>query len=444
MATKTGRLTAKGIERRRPPAKGRVPIWDSEIGGFGILLSETGRRVFHQMIRINGKTKHVTIGPFCPDDQAPTGLDPMLGDPHTLAQARAKARWVISIARRGLDPVTTERAEAAARARADTTFATVRDRFITDYCRPRNRSWRECARYLERDLASWNARPMASLTADDIRTAIKRKLQDGDYASNRLRAYLCRLCSWAVEEGYIETSPAAGIRRQGCEVARDHVLALGEVARLWDAWDRDRLGWPYGPIFKLMLITGQRRGEVSSWRWQDIHAVSVDAATTPDLTPIAWEWRLSGAQTKSKRSHAIPLSDLALQIISELPRFDSPYLFPAFDRGQAINKGHIATFARAKKKSDQLSNVYNWRLHDLRRTAASNMAALGTPLQVLSRVLNHSPVGTTAAVYDRHTYAGEMRRALAGWSQKLAGVVGIEATDNIVDMADARAGWTAG
>jgi integrase len=134
-------------------------------------------------------------------------------------------------------------------------------------------------------------------------------------------------------------------------------------------------------------------------------------------------WTLPRELTKADRVHEVPLSDLALEIIGNLPRVGDGWTFPA---GRASSKNPISGFSKFKLKLDRLSGVAHWRLHDLRRTAASEMARLRQPPHVIGAILNHSPgtlMGITA-VYNRHRYTDEKRQALDAWAREVERIIG--------------------
>jgi integrase len=114
----------------------------------------------------------------------------------------------------------------------------------------------------------------------------------------------------------------------------------------------------------------------------------------------------------------VPLPPLALEIIRTLPRLGDGLLFPAI-RARSANP--VSGFSKAKARLDRLSGVGGWRLHDLRRTAASEMARLERPPHVVAAILNHSPGSTQGitAIYNRHRYGDEKRIALAAWAREL-------------------------
>lgn len=128
---------------------------------------------------------------------------------------------------------------------------------------------------------------------------------------------------------------------------------------------------------------------------------------------------LPARRTKGGRLHVIPLGDLAKAEISRLPR-SGPLLFPS----QADPEGErsFSGWTKAKRRLDELSGITNWRLHDLRRTAATGMARAGVSPVVIERLLNHaiSSAGPLAAVYQRYDYVKEKGEALAVWDAEVA------------------------
>jgi integrase len=149
------------------------------------------------------------------------------------------------------------------------------------------------------------------------------------------------------------------------------------------------------------MLGGQRRTEVASMRWQD---VDLDAAT----------WIIPASETKSERTHLVPLSAAAVAILREVPQL-GPYVFTS------DGKTHLSGYAKAKSRLDGYvgaagEQLAPWRLHDLRRTAATHMVRLGISETTVGRVLNHATAGVTAKVYALHSYAPEKRLALDRWA----------------------------
>ena len=128
------------------------------------------------------------------------------------------------------------------------------------------------------------------------------------------------------------------------------------------------------------------------------------------------EWTLPAELTKSNRAHIVPLTPEACRLIASLPRFSDVYVFGASNPGRPFSD-----YAIGKQRLDSVAQVPNWTLHDLRRTAATQMARLGTPPHVVERILNHTSgtFGGVAGVYNRFQYLPEMRAALERWAKAI-------------------------
>lgn len=158
---------------------------------------------------------------------------------------------------------------------------------------------------------------------------------------------------------------------------------------------------------KLLLLTGQRRGEVTEMRWDQIDAQKRT-------------WTIPAEMTKNSREHVLPLSDAALAVLKSVPRLSEARVFPA--RNNDTNA--ISGFTRAKDRFDRLSGVTDWTIHDLRRTVATGLAQLGVAPHIIERVLNHvsGTFAGVAGVYNRFQYQDEMRAALHLWAKHVEAI----------------------
>jgi integrase len=170
-----------------------------------------------------------------------------------------------------------------------------------------------------------------------------------------------------------------------------------------------------------MLLTGQRCGEVVGMRRGEISG---------DV------WTLLPERTKNKQRHEVPLSTQALAIIDAVPGVDEDYLFTSSPTRRLGNMAPVKVALDAAMKPKE-----PWVLHDLRRTCASGMAALGIKLPVIEKVLNHvsGSFRGIVGVYQRHEYAAEKRDALQRWANHVEGLVtGKAADDKVVQMTARR------
>src|SRR4029077_10470239 len=200
----------------------------------------------------------------------------------------------------------------------------------------------------------------------------------------------------------------------GSETKRDRVLADGEVIAVWGA--AGKIGWPCGPAFRLLVLTGARREEIGQLRWSEIVGDAIN---------------LEGARTKNGERHIIPLSPPALTLLDQLPRIaDSDFVFTI------SGKSPLARWSGPKANLDDLAGVDAWRTHDLRRTTATGLQRLGVPLQVTEAILGHT-AGSRAGVvgiYQRHDYAAEKRSALESWGAHVTDLVEGRAPGQVVPL----------
>ncbi len=400
------KLTAAAVSRIKAPSTGQVDYFDQAMPAFGLRVGKASRSYF-LTTRINGKLARLTIGRAA-TDEAP-GM--------TLAAARRIAGEWQAKAANGDDPreAKAREAEAAKEARANT-FAVLADTWLKRD-QAGNKDVDRLRRLIEREAVSkWAARPASSITRRDCMRLIDEIADRGaSTQARRVHAYLHRLFRWAVGRGEIETNPMADLPKPGVENPRDRVLSNAELTRVWQAFDR--LGYPFGPAFRLLTLTAARREEIMALRWDEIDAE-------------AGIIRLAGARTKNGEAHDIPLSAAALATLATLPRIAGGYVFTTTGRAPASG------ISKAKSRLDGLCGVEGWRLHDLRRTAATGVQRLGVRLEVTEAVLGHTS-GTRSGivrVYQRHQYADEKRAALEAWARHIEGLIE-PAPSNVVNLA---------
>jgi integrase len=383
--------------KRIVPATGQIDYWDILTPAFGVRVSYGGRKSFQVLARINGKLKRTTIGSY-----------PRIG----LAEARDQAERILKDAAAGIS-VKDREIEERHKAQAErlNSFGKVAAEFMIDHA-AKLRTRDELQRMLERELLPvWGDRPIASIARSEVKALLRAKTQVAPIAANRLGSFISRLFNWALDEELISASPAVRIKRNE-EQERERALSSDEIRVLWPAFDK--LGYPYGRALKFLLVTGQRRGEVCDLRWSDI----VDGA-----------WKLSGASAKSGQGHLVPLSSLAMEIISSCPHVGER-VFLARKGGGALNG-----WDDIKQRADSfLANpIEPWRVHDLRRTMATQMRSIGIDRLVVSKILNHAESGVTK-IYDRFSADPEKKAAMERWANHLRSIIAGDAGDNVVPM----------
>jgi integrase len=407
-------LTDLSIKKQPLPEK-RREIPDGKITGLYLVLQPSGARSWAVRYRAGGAPRKLTIGPYPAVD---------------LATARKRAQEALGDLARGVDPAArkkaareSRKAEELAADRVDAVATLFVDRYAR---RSAGTLWaRETERLLKVEvIPKLGAKRLGVLTRADVHGLLDAIVDRGSpYTANRTLAVLRRMCNWAVERGIIANSPVEKIKQQGVETARDRVLSEDEILLAWRAFGS--IGWPFGDIAKLLLLTGARRDEIAEGRWSEI-----------DL--VAKTWTIAKERSKNGVAHEIPLSDVVLQIIARLPRVGEKKDGPVFT---TTGTTPVSGFSRAKtaidtailealkKRAADLAEVKppaGWVFHDMRRTAASGMAGLGIAPHVVEAVLNHrsGTIKGVAAVYNRYNYAAEKRDALNKWAARVAQIVG--------------------
>jgi integrase len=405
------KLTKRVVEATEPAGRDQY-MWDAEVKGFGLKVTPAGRRVFVFQYRMGGrgtKTERHTIGEY--------------RSPYTVDSARGEAIHLLAEVKAGRNPGDARRAERRGNPNRAQRFSEMAVEFIERHAKPNTRDWRKTEYLLRRDvLPFWSTRSAREITRRDVIELIDRVADRGARIhANRVLAALRVLFNWALSRGVIETSPAAGIKAPGAETVRERVLSEDELREVWRA--ADAAPYPFGPFFKLLILTAQRRDEVASMRWSEI-----------DETRALWV--IPGERAKNRRTHEVPLSRPAIDILCSTPRLDgSDLVFTTSGRAA------ISGFSKAKARLDRASRIGltdrdEWRVHDIRRSVTTFMAEMGVPPHVVDKLLNHvsGSIRGVAAVYNRHGYTDERRRALDAWAQRLVAIVGDEPRSNVIAL----------
>jgi integrase len=382
-------LSAKLVERLKAPASGQVEVFDATLPGFGIRVSKGGRKAWVLLYRLHGRKRRLTLGSY-----------PAL----SLSDARTAARTAIQAVQRVEDPALEKKQKKASQ---PATFGELATEYLDRYAKPRKRSWKNDDTNLRLHiLPEWKHRHVTSIKRADVIAIVERAETKGQpHLARQLLAVIRKLFNWAVEKSLADTNPATGVRLGIKPQDRSRTLTVEELKQLWTVWEG--IGFPWGPYFKVLLLTAQRRSEVARMRWDQV----ADGA-----------WTIPAEENKSGRLHVVPLSAEVEVLLKTLPRTTSPFVFPARVRpSQDRPVAPISGFSAATRKvNSELDEPIDWRIHDLRRTATSFMARLRFPPHVLSAVLNHAPQATmkgVLSVYNRYEYLTEKREALEAWAR---------------------------
>ncbi|MBW4091907.1 MAG: tyrosine-type recombinase/integrase [Proteobacteria bacterium] len=412
------RLTQVAVDKVRPPAAGRVELFDTHLPGFGLRVSATGAKSWFLFYRAAGRQRRYTVGTLA--------AIPKVED------ARDRARALLHDVARGIDPADARDAEPAP---APVTVAALAADFINRHAKVKNRSWRGTERLLALHvLPAWGKRPASSIAYHDVE-ALLDVLADGGHPilANRALASIRKMFNWSVGRRILPVSPAAGVKPPGKEVERQRVLTDAELVIVWRA--AEAVGGATGAFVRLLALTGQRRNEVAGMRWADIdynRPVIVVQNNKEVEIGKATVWTLPRESTKADRSHEVPLAPQAIEILAALPRGGE------FVLSTTGGTRPVSGYSKIKAKLDALTEaeagapLAPWRFHDLRRTAGTGLARLGTPVSTISRVLGHAEGGVTK-IYNRHGYLPEKCTALDAWARYVAALIR-PAEDNVIPM----------
>jgi integrase len=394
--TMLAKITKRTVEGLAPKAW----LWDTELKGLGARRQTDG--IFYYLrYRLNGLQRTKSLGRH-------GHLTPDL--------ARAQAKQRLGKIASGIDPFAEE-----ATARAAETFGGELERYLEQQQgKLKPRSFEEIKRHL-----AVYAEPLHRMRLGEInRRAIAVQLaevekESGIVSRNRLRSSLSAFFTWIIQEGFIEANPVIGTRKIDEGGSRERVLTQTELAQLWTTLGQSNsipLG-QFGDIVRLLILTGQRRDEIASLRWEEVDF---------DRTVIT----LPPSRTKNNRTHELPLSPLALAILQRQPRRKGQeFVFPNRNGGRFVNwqEGRARLDKAIAQSTPTKAKDHRglWRLHDLRRTCATGMAELGVLPHIVEAVLNHvsGHKAGVAGTYNRARYENEKRDALFKWADYVEGLV---------------------
>ncbi len=416
-------LTDRYIKALKTPKTGRDEHGDAVVPGLAIRVTERGAKSFVLVARYPGSNN--------PTRRALGSYGAV-----SLEAARKKARHWLELIHGGIDPAVEEERQRAAelRARANT-FAHVAEDFIVEKL-PGERCSRDAERDIRRELLPrWGHLPIAQITPQHVRDLIKavkaRPPRQGYprtgnlYMARNVLALCRRLFGWAIDRGEygLEHNPCERLKPKallGEKKARSRVLSHAELGALWRA--SLATPYPYGPMYRLLALTGARRNEVSEARWAEF-----------DLDRKLWA--IPPARMKADAAHVIPLSDDVIRLLESLPRFsDGDFLFSSGRGVRPVSGYSIAKADLDRRIMAELGGKLEpFVTHDIRRTVRTGLSAIpGISDLVRELVIGHTKPGLHK-VYDQHAYLDEKRHALDAWAVRLRGIVGDKA-DNVIAL----------
>lgn len=404
------RFTERTLRALKSPASGRSEFFDATTPGFGLRVSASGGRRWFVMFRIDGRLERLTIGPA-----GDGGL--------SLADARQRAKDALNAAAKGKNLAAEKRV-----GRKVETFEELAARYIEEHAKPSKRSWARDKEILDRDVLPAIGRLKANrVTRADVKAILRGIVARGaPVMANRTLEVVRGVFNWAMREevGAIITNPCAQMAPPGGEESsRERALSDAEVKAFWGRINKAKITRGIGLALRLILVTAQRKGEVASARWEEIDH---DAAV----------WTIPADRSKNGLAHRVPLSTLALELLAEAKALagHSSFVFPSPHLNRPVTAGALNN---AAFRSRATFGIGPFTPHDLRRTAATQMASMGVPRLTVGKVLNHIEAGVTS-VYDRYAYDIEKRQALDAWAHRLSEIVGRTEPERNVASLDER------
>ena len=459
MAVEPIGLTAPACDKLRAKATRRV-IRDTGSRSLFLIVAPSGAKSWAMRFRRpNGKPAKMTIGHYA-GSKIELKDEPEIGQPLTLAAARALAAKILRQKAAHQDPIAEHKARRhRQRLKAiDLTsnkFATAARRYVEEYARQHQRRWVETARVLGLDsegddlvsrkgglVSRWAERPVASIDADDIWATIDEARQRGVPGAERrnpkpseararsVASALSGMFRWCRERRIIRSNPCADLDRPQAPKARDRTLSAYEVRWFWAACAN--VSEPFGSIFKLLLLTGGRLNEIARMTRDELDS---DGAT----------WRLQGERTKNGKPHIVALAPLVRAILDEVKSPPGNLLFsttgdtPVSGWNRAKRRLDALMLESARNERGKAATIAPWRLHDLRRTAVTGMAELGVRPDVIELVVNHisGSRGGVAGIYNKSELLPERKAALERWAAHLEDLVAVR-SGNVVDLTQTR------
>ena len=392
---KMKKMTAAAVDKIKPTDK-RIEMPDTMIKGLVLIIQPTGAKSWQARYRAGGVRRRMALGSY-----------PAI----SLAQARKGATEALMKVLEGSDPVADRNASQKA-------LQPVRDNFrlLIEQFGKRHLSTLKSGETVKRELnrhvvAVWGDRDIRDITKRDVIDLLDNIADTGRLVTaNRVRAYLNKFLNWCVERDILDQSPAMGVKPSAKENSRDRVLSDDEIRWFWAACEGE--GYPWGHLGKILLLTGQRVGEVVR---------ITDRETTGDV------WHLTSDRTKNGRAHDVPLSQASQDVLGAVERIKSDAGLIMTTNGRTPLSGfykgrnHLAD-SMVEVASGEVGGhveIPHWTFHDLRRTAATGMARLGIPVRVTEAVLNHvsGTGGGIVSVYQRYDFGHEKREALETWAR---------------------------
>lgn len=432
------KISLRTVQAAEVPTGNDIYYWDTELRGFGLRVTPKGVRSYVVQYRLPGRAaQRKTLG--------------IHGSALTPEQARQIASVMLFDAKQGNDPA--QAAKKRTRDAIDLEFGRYIETFTEGYLKHEWKdSWADGKRQLElHALPHLKGRPLPEIEKHEL-AAIIRRIKDRPALARNTHAVLRKLFVWAVDQGDLTHNPMPSAPPP--VKARKRVLTPDEMAAVWLA--SFKLNRPMGQFVRLLCATLQRRSEVSDLPWSEINET-------------LRMWREEGERVKNENDHLVPLNALACEVLADMAAGPiPPDKVKAWPRKGLVftttGTTPISGLSKVKAKLDremlpilqkiadrradalgeprELAFLPPWRFHDIRRTGTTQMQALGVPIEVTEKVINHTS-GETAGirgVYNLHAYTKEKREALDKWGEHLRRIIeDAEKESNVVPIGERAA-----
>lgn len=388
------KFTDRSIQSLKPETS-RYIKWKDNGDGLGIRVSPKGKKSFIYMYRFDGKSRMMTLGDY-----------PKM----SLVEANIAHSKALELKSLGVDPAEKHIIAARQEREAETIEELIAE-YIEKWAKPRKRSWYKDQLILNKDvLPHWSKRKAKDITRKDVVALLDRIVRRGaEIQANRTLAIIRKMFNFAISRDLVEVSPCSGVKAPAAENKRERVLSEQEIVNLWIKIPQSNMHISTQIATKLLLVCGQRAGEVISMEWKEVDFDS------------NW-WTIPAHKAKNNLAHRVPLSPMAIALLKQARIYSgqSDYVFPSPRKDKHIN---VDAISKAFKRSAEFF-AFEEKVtpHDLRRTAASHMTSMGINRLIVKKILNHVESDITA-VYDRHSYDIEKRSALDAWDNRLNQII---------------------
>ncbi len=432
-----GPFTDKEISNLKPR---KTEYWVREGKGFCVRVYPSGEKAWYYIYTFDGRKRYMRLGEGAYPEVSLSGARKLFNS------AKVKVD-------NGTDPLAEQDNERIARKR--TPFvADFIDEYITRFAKEHNRGWKEIERALKSEIApKWGKRKITDIKRRDLVVILDDITDRGaPIMANRVLAYTRKMFSYAVKRDALEANPFMGMDRPSKEEGRERALSVDEIKTLWANLDKAKMSDCIKRALKLILVTAQRPGEVIGIHSREIAVEQKEQKNDRGKVTRTWNetwWTIPAERSKNKQVHRVFLTPLALELLGDKegyifespanPGVDAagnplppkPYEVRTMTHDIKANLPHTPE----SKVEDRLK-IAHFTPHDLRRSAATCMAEMGIPGDILDRVQNHISKQKQGVghIYNRYSYDKEKRAALEAWGRKLTSLITSRDNSNVITM----------